>query len=779
MGGQGAAFRSALAALACGVVLAPVSLHAEPQPRAAPVAGSIIRTRSGETAVLVPSPTVRRAEVLQQLKAGDVLRTNGTGALALVFADQTQVRLGPNSVMVVREVRAGQPSSLQLQRGRVWGRSPSGKTRLSVETPSATAAIRGTEWAIAADDSVTTLEVFEGAIEFANDAGSLTVSGGQAATARPGQAPTRVVLVNRVGREQMLYYLSRDEGLAILARNPGLAATYRAWFDEPSSEDFPPLVEADPESWAGRAFLLAWRGDLDAAARMADAGLARHPGAPALYEVRARIALLQGDGALADRTVAAWLAQHPDDGAAYAMRAEIAFAYLGEPYGALADARHAVELDPARPASFATLAEVRLERGAPRAALRAIDRAIALTPDDAGLHARRATILLEQNRIRAARRSVEQSMARDPSLSIVRAALARYHVQTGHSERALDELLAASADNPAYAPPLIDLAEVYYRAGDEAVARQQLDAADRLDPANPQTPLARTAIALDRYAADDAIEGAREAMRRYRARGGVYSSLSENRTTGSYVSEAFRFLGLEGWGRYYGDRVFDTFVPSAYFDQALNQTPSPFILAPRDYYSDRVFRPFDTQSGEDLDSVSSFIQGLLLDPLSVTGSEKTPQFSNERFLEAQAGARGFAVDGRHRAALFGGADGILHTPVPFGFSLDLEVAQERNGCGCDRNFVHIKPISGTAYFGAEPTPDDRLVVFGSLQERPLRAAYPINDGNDVEFGLQHERDQTRTAQAFGFWSHSFGARNMLVLGGGKGVRLQPVAHRAL
>lgn len=41
-GGRG--LRSALATLACGAALAPVALHAEPLARAAPVAGSIIRT---------------------------------------------------------------------------------------------------------------------------------------------------------------------------------------------------------------------------------------------------------------------------------------------------------------------------------------------------------------------------------------------------------------------------------------------------------------------------------------------------------------------------------------------------------------------------------------------------------------------------------------------------------------------------------------------------------------------------------------------------------------
>src|SRR3954467_7056447 len=105
------------AALALGAVLVPgAPLAAAPAPRAPPVSGTIIRTRSGETAQLVESRAGRPAEPLQQLKAGDVLRTNANGTLALVFADQTQIRLGRNAILVVREVRGGQPSALQLQR---------------------------------------------------------------------------------------------------------------------------------------------------------------------------------------------------------------------------------------------------------------------------------------------------------------------------------------------------------------------------------------------------------------------------------------------------------------------------------------------------------------------------------------------------------------------------------------------------------------------------------------------------------------------------------------
>ena len=92
---------------------------------------------------------------------------------------------------------------------------------------------------------------------------------------------------------------------------------------EATPVDLPPLDEGDPDSWAGRAFLLAWQGELDEALRSAEAGLARHPASSTLYEVKTRVALLQGNGALAEETVATWLQQHPDDGAAYAMRAEM------------------------------------------------------------------------------------------------------------------------------------------------------------------------------------------------------------------------------------------------------------------------------------------------------------------------------------------------------------------------------------------------------------------------------------------------------------------------
>jgi hypothetical protein len=200
-----------LAQIAC-----PDATDAQPLKRPAPLSGQIAATKGGEQATLIPRKTWQRAVVQQDLKAGDVLRTNAAGTLAIVFADGTQVRLGRNSVMVVRLVSRSGPSTLSLQQGRAWGRSPRKRSNLSIETPSATAAIRGTEWAITADEDSSQLQVFSGSVELSNEAGSLTVEAGQAASVLRGQAPTRTVLVNPSGREQMLYFVNLASGLDLL-----------------------------------------------------------------------------------------------------------------------------------------------------------------------------------------------------------------------------------------------------------------------------------------------------------------------------------------------------------------------------------------------------------------------------------------------------------------------------------------------------------------------------------------------------------------------------------
>ena len=779
------------------------SAAAAPVPRSGAIAGRIVAKKQGETAVLQPVPAQRPAEVRQDLKAGDVLRTNAAGTLAIVFADRTQVRLARNTVLRVNSVQRGTPSSMTLQSGQVWGRTPrGGGSNLSVETPAATAGIRGTEWAITVDGDVTSLQVYTGEVEFSNEQGSLTVAGGQAARAVRGNAPTRVALVNPIGREQMVYFVALEDGLDLFAGDtvPGLAEARRGdWHAArtafatvpPGSRargvaDFgeyvaavqlgedrpvPDTVAGDVMSYVRRAYVLSFIGDLEGAIRTTEAGLLVDPGEATLYAIKARSALLLGDEPRARQAINAALARNPQDAAALALRSELNLHYAGDPYQAVADAEAAVAAGTGHVGSYQALSEARLERGGEREAMAAIDTAIARTPQNAALHAQRAQILLTQKRMREAKAEIDRALELDPSLSIVRTALADYELLRGHPEAAREEALAASADNPGYSRALLALAEIDYRLGDTGAAIQQLDAADRLDPNSPLTPLARAAIALHRYDADTAIESANDALKRFQARGGVYSNLSENRETGSIVSQSFRFLQLEGWGRYYGDRVFDTFTPSSYFDQALNQTPGPFFVRDED-------GNYNANNAEDLDQLSSFLQGVALDPLSVANSERLLQFDNGSFFEVEGGGNYLTENLRERWGAAGKVNGITLSPFPIAFGIEGTYSKYQDDRL--RPDLGVSPVDGIVsrndggdetdlegYMGFEPGAYDQVVAAVSYNKSQDRALTDLLvPGNTTT--IPREFINQKNFFGFGLWSHDFGYRDRATFAGGIG-----------
>ena len=182
--------------------------HADPVSRSPVVSGQIVQTRAGEEIAFVERQSLQALDVLQDVKAGDVIRTNAFGQIALLFADRTQIRLGRNSVLLVKELRADGGISLDLQSGRMFGRAARGGAGVTIDTPAAAAAIRGTDWTLAVAGNRTTLSVIEGLVELSNRQGNIAVSNGESAVATLGSAPSRTVIVGADIREQMLYNLS-------------------------------------------------------------------------------------------------------------------------------------------------------------------------------------------------------------------------------------------------------------------------------------------------------------------------------------------------------------------------------------------------------------------------------------------------------------------------------------------------------------------------------------------------------------------------------------------
>lgn len=818
---------------------------AEPLPRPSPHAGTIVAAKGGEELQFARQAVWRPAEIRQDLLGGDTLRTNAIGNLAILFADQTQVRVGRNSVLVVRDIVGNGPARLALPVGNLWARAARGGRSVTVQTPAAAAAIRGTDWSLAVDgQGRTALVVLEGVVEFSNPQGSVTVRQGEAAFAAIGQRPTKILLVSPKDREQMMFYLSlrdaftwlpasplerrrmRAEHARLLAIPPaartgedwlslaeiGLSFEGRAFAQEalrqarakPLSQTqqaradlVQALIAGAEQRWAesrdlfdralprlqgrqrtvaayGRYFAAALAEPTrepprpgngipdDAYAALSQAWIAgfrespeaaltvvreaerRFPNEIALPAARSRIAAATDHPDEMRDAVARTQAIDPDDPYAIAARAYYKGEIQSDLDGALADFRKVVAIVPGNSGFWNDVGLIEIDRDDYREAERALRRAIETDPEDPVAHANYAILLLDQSRMDEAKTQIDRVFQLDPAFHAGYTALGRYYLQTGNNPKAVENLLAASAADPANSNTLLALAVTYYQNGDIVPALQQLDNSDRLDPNDPIVPLVRTAIALDRYEADTAITSARESVRRFRARGGYYSPLASTRQNGSYLANAFRFLELNDWGRFYGDAAFDPFSATGYFDRAITSRPDLFLA------TTPLTEPF---TGETV-SVESFpllIQGLLLDPLAIGSRTRRTDLLRQPFLDTTVGGGLVARDGRLGWTALADAQGFSNHPFPVSFFAN---ASGLDASG-DRRNDRQRSQSGSFFVGANPRPYDHVVLFSIFSHTD-----PLLPG-PVFFPTPHDDRDTFGATGGIAWGHEFGNRDVL------------------
>jgi hypothetical protein len=150
--------------LATGVTTAAVAGYATD------ISGGVEVQRRGHGAWTALTP--RGAEPAR-VKVGDRLRTAADGHLELQWADGTRMALQPDTRLEVRKFKfdrsvKGQTSLFKLDLGAVWTRvthTLEGDSRFEIETPDATAGVRGTIFEVRALPSGTEVEVYEGRVE--------------------------------------------------------------------------------------------------------------------------------------------------------------------------------------------------------------------------------------------------------------------------------------------------------------------------------------------------------------------------------------------------------------------------------------------------------------------------------------------------------------------------------------------------------------------------------------------------------------------------------------
>ena len=146
------------------------------------------------------------AAVNQGVFAGNYVRTGDLSRMALLFSDQTQLSLNQNSQLQIKQVRdqiKNLNTAVRLNQGRSWTQSRQASQQMIMETPSAIAAIRGTDWDMEVDErGKSTITVLSGEVEFYNDQGKVTVRKNEQASAEVGKAPVKIIITNPRNRVQ-------------------------------------------------------------------------------------------------------------------------------------------------------------------------------------------------------------------------------------------------------------------------------------------------------------------------------------------------------------------------------------------------------------------------------------------------------------------------------------------------------------------------------------------------------------------------------------------------
>lgn len=698
-----------------------------PVGRPDPASGTVVSRAAGEIVRFVAEPDFRDLVVGQDLLAGDLVRTGVQGALSLIFVDRTVMRLHPNTELLVKSV-APLAAELALTSGLVWARTPrEGGGSITIETPSAAAAIRGTDWSLAVGDGqVTRLAVFDGTAELSNPLGSVTVPAGAAGVAAPGRAPVLVQVANLREREQMLFTLTAPMAGASLARAtgrvmpgqpPAVFAAALARYDAGAYDEAAAMLEAAAPTlgaeraaaarWIaafaraasgaamqppassgavmdvlGRAYLAAHSGDLDAAAGI----LAEAGDQPVALGAAVEVALYRDRADEAEALLSRLQAVAAGTAEALSAEADVEMIARGNDLAAARLLHRAVVLEPDEPDLWNDLGLAEDGLGHPLEAERAFRRALELAPGMSNALANLSILLLDQYRHDEARAIIDQLLDADPGSYLGLRSRARLAIQEGRGEDAIAAGLGAVAAQPAAAESSIILAIAAWQEGDRIRALQELDAAQRLDPNDPVVPSIRTVIALDEARADDAIRAALEAERLYRLNEGA-RRLAADRASGSYVVEAFSNIGLSDWARDVNDRTFDPLSAASLFSEAL--TPRPTIGT--------------TFAGEDAALGSSLVQGLLIEPLGVAGRVRDRDILRRPFIDGELTGR-LALgdpDGVGAAAL---VQGYAAGPIPFSFAFqaageELDGARRNNGTG-GASLVALAGAQPSARFGA-------------------------------------------------------------------------------
>lgn len=688
-------------------------------------------------------PSWREARVRQTLAAGNYARTGDLSAMAILFADKTQMRLAQNSMVQIKEMPDRGVTVLELNAGRVWAqtkRKPAQSAEgtaastamLKIHGPNAIAGIRGTDWEMEVDkEGRTRLAVLHGVVEFYNDLGSVTVRNNEQALAEKGKAPVKMLLQNPAERIQWVtsyvvdtarYAELSDAALAGAGAESAALRAVKGLIREQRMKAAHDRLESLmrlPRLESGVAWLLGadfaiYAGNLKRAEEILHEGQQRFPDDPRFDAQSARVALYRDDLPAALARVQAGLARHPASVELRLARGEIA-RLEGEAGPALAAYRAATSAATNDARGWHGLGAIESEREDVKKARPHLLHALELDARSPNTRGELATLETFANQLDAARGYYDQALQERPDDYVALTGLGLMQLKSGDTELALDSLLKASVIEPKYARAVVYSAVAYYQLGSHGHALDTLARASELDPRDPLPHQFASLIHTDRVEPGRALDEARAALRLMPYLKSL-NQLANDQKGAANLGNALAQFGLEDWAMNYAQESY-----------------TPFWAGSHLFLADRYDGKFNKQS--------ELMQGYLTDPTAFGASNRFQTLLAKPGNYFSANATGARSDDLRTATASFIANGYANSSLPVAYFVEgMRINLTPGALSFDGDGGIV-----TAALGAAPREDFGVFGFASsfeatvdTQVNPLLANRTAGRENRLDLGASYK-----------------------------------------
>jgi Flp pilus assembly protein TadD len=546
------------------------------------------------------------AIVRQPIGAGNFVRTGDASRMAVLLADQTQIRLAANSMMQIKEVGDGKQTDTVIKQsaGRSWTQSKSVPNHMTVETPTALAAIRGTDWELTVEeDGRSTLTVLSGEIAFSNEQGAVSVAAGEQAVAEQGRAPVKRLIVNPADRVQWVGSWTVDPArYANIAVAPdkggdadlkGLKAVIQnvseARLDAALKGLEVMLAKGTsyPETYLLYADFMLYQGEPARAVEFLRKGEERFSADPRLDAMLVRAWLYAGKASEARVALNAGKKKHPQSFELLLAEGEVA-RLEGNAHQATAAYFAATAREPGDARGWYGLGVVESEKDDLRKARKNLLKAVELADDGPGYRASLGLVHSLADNLVPGRAELQRALTVQPDDYVALTALGLTDLKAGDIDGALRSLLGASVIEPRYVPAHIYTAIAYYQQGRIDNALFELKRASSHDDKDPLPYLLASLIDADLIRPAAAIDQAREALKRMPFLKSL-NQVANDQKGAANLGSALALFGMEDWSQSYAQE--------SYY---------PFWAGSHLFLSDRYPGQYDKNS--------ELLQGFMTDP---------------------------------------------------------------------------------------------------------------------------------------------------------------------